>query len=462
MSLRLSPHRLSLRLGFYGLPTLAFAVAAYLRFFSDSFESLPPDRDPQFYLVILALATVIWAIAAERYRLCEIEELFREYTGVRKTFSACAVTYLSLVFVLFFYREHHLSRIFFGASAVLLLVFAMIGRMLFRMWFRRRFRLQRRIRVLVVGADSYALQTASRLRRVPFVPSEVVAHVRLSGQEVAVKNVPVFELGEIGNPLPIVFEDVIVALPPELLHNLSDIVRKLQVLGTPIRAILDLGNIAVIRERLFQFGDCQMLDISSTPAESPYYFVLKRAFDIVFSLTAIVVTGPLMLMFALLIKLTSRGPALFRQERVGLNGRRFTMYKLRTMRLSDKTDSDMRWTTADDDRRTKIGEFLRKTSLDELPQFFNVLRGDMSVVGPRPERPYFVSKFLREISHYNARHRLKVGITGWAQVNGWRGDTSITKRFEYDLYYLQNWSFWFDLQIVLMTLWSGFFGRNAY
>jgi len=462
MSLRLSPHRLSLRLGFYGLPALAFAVAAYVRFFSDSFESLPPDRDPQFYLIMMVLTTVIWAIAVERYRLCEIEELFREYTGLRKTFSACSVTYLSLVFVLFFYREHNLSRIFFGVSAVLLLVFALVGRVLFRMWFRRRFRLQRRIRVLVVGADSYAVQTASRLRRVPFVPSEVVAHVRLSGQEVAVKNVPVFEFGDIGSSLPIVFEDVIIALPPELLHCLSDIVRKLQVLGAPIRAILDLGDIAVVRERLFQFGDCQMLDIASTPSESPYYFVLKRAFDIVFSLTAIVAIGPFMLALALLIKVTTRGPVLFRQVRVGLNGRRFTMYKFRTMRLSDETESDTRWTTANDGRRTKIGEFLRKTSLDELPQFFNVLRGEMSVVGPRPERPYFVSKFLREISHYNARHRLKVGITGWAQVNGWRGDTSIAKRFEYDLYYLQNWSFWFDLQIVLMTLWSGLFGKNAY
>lgn len=138
------------------------------------------------------------------------------------------------------------------------------------------------------------------------------------------------------------------------------------------------------------------------------------------------------------------------------------MYKFRTMRQASTTESDTKWTTPDDQRRTGFGALLRKTSLDELPQFFNVLKGDMSVVGPRPERPYFVGQFLEEISYYNARHRLKVGITGWAQVNGWRGDTSIVKRFEFDLYYLQNWSLWFDLRIVWMTIWSGLFGKNAY
>jgi len=152
----------------------------------------------------------------------------------------------------------------------------------------------------------------------------------------------------------------------------------------------------------------------------------------------------------------------FRQERVGLNGRSFQMYKFRTM-LTDTIDqSDSRWTVKDDPRCTPVGSFLRKTSLDEIPQFFNVLRGDMSVVGPRPERPHFVRRFLQEISHYDSRHRLKVGITGWAQVNGWRGDTSVQRRFECDLFYLQNWSFWFDLRIIFLTAWSGMFGKNAY
>jgi lipopolysaccharide/colanic/teichoic acid biosynthesis glycosyltransferase len=150
------------------------------------------------------------------------------------------------------------------------------------------------------------------------------------------------------------------------------------------------------------------------------------------------------------------------QWRVGLNGLPFKMYKFRTMRVSDSSESDIRWTSQGDSRRTWLGTFLRRTSLDELPQFVNVLKGDMSVVGPRPERPHFVKQFLQEIGRYNQRHCLKVGITGWAQVNGWRGDTSIEKRVEHDLYYLQNWSLTLDLRIILMTIFSQQIGKNAY
>jgi lipopolysaccharide/colanic/teichoic acid biosynthesis glycosyltransferase len=152
------------------------------------------------------------------------------------------------------------------------------------------------------------------------------------------------------------------------------------------------------------------------------------------------------------------------QERIGLNGKPFKMYKFRTMHMSetDSEEGDTRWTTQDDPRRTWLGVFLRKTSLDELPQFINVLKGDMSVVGPRPERPHFVRQFLQDVARYNHRHCLKVGITGWAQVNGWRGNTSINKRIEYDLYYLQNWSFTFDLRIIVMTIFSALIDRNAY
>jgi lipopolysaccharide/colanic/teichoic acid biosynthesis glycosyltransferase len=169
-----------------------------------------------------------------------------------------------------------------------------------------------------------------------------------------------------------------------------------------------------------------------------------------------------MLAVAIVVKRTSRGPIFFRQERVGLNGQVFSMLKFRSMETAPTGESDTRWTVENDPRRTGFGAWLRRTSLDELPQFFNVLRGDMSVVGPRPERPYFVKQFLQEIHTYNSRHRLKVGITGWAQVNGWRGNTSIEKRVEHDLYYLQNWSFAFDLRIIFLTIWSGLLHRNAY
>jgi exopolysaccharide biosynthesis polyprenyl glycosylphosphotransferase len=173
-------------------------------------------------------------------------------------------------------------------------------------------------------------------------------------------------------------------------------------------------------------------------------------------------TLPFLAAIALFVRLTSPGPVFFAQERVGLNGNPFRMYKFRTMREAPVSESETQWTTREDARRTPIGAFLRKTSLDELPQFFNVLKGDMSVVGPRPERPHFVHKFLKDVERYDRRHALKVGITGWAQVNGWRGDTSIAKRVEHDLYYLQNWSFVFDLRIILMTIFAGLINKNAY
>jgi len=218
----------------------------------------------------------------------------------------------------------------------------------------------------------------------------------------------------------------------------------------------------VVRERLFQLGRMQMLDLTQTPADFLDYALLKRLFDVAFSAAVLLFVSPLLLLIALLIRLTSRGPVFFKQERIGLNGRPFSMYKFRTMRVAAASESDTRWTTASDPRCTPLGAFLRKTSLDELPQFFNVLKGDMSVVGPRPERPHFVHRFLQEVARYNNRHCLRVGITGWAQVNGWRGDTSIDKRIEYDLYYLQNWTFLFDLRIIIMTVLSGLIHRNAY
>jgi len=217
-----------------------------------------------------------------------------------------------------------------------------------------------------------------------------------------------------------------------------------------------------VREKLFQFGRIQILDLTSTPADMLKYAVLKRSFDVAFSLVVLALAAPLFGLVALLIRLLSPGPIFFRQERIGLNGQTFQMYKFRSMHVSDKQDSDTVWTSARDPRRTRLGTFLRRTSIDELPQFINVLKGEMSVVGPRPERPYFVDKFLGEIRRYNHRHSLKVGITGWAQVHGWRGDTSIQKRVEHDLYYIQNWTFGFDLKIVAMTVLSALTHKNAY
>ncbi|MGA9565864.1 MAG: exopolysaccharide biosynthesis polyprenyl glycosylphosphotransferase [Candidatus Korobacteraceae bacterium] len=462
MSLRLSSQRFYFRFWIYSLPLIAILLSAYVRFYSHLLVGLSMEYEPRFYVVVILLTTLMWILVAEQNHLCQVDDLFQEYTGIKKVFSSCATTYVILMCALFFYRQQTLSRTVFGMSAVLLFVLALLSRLLFRNLLRGDFGLRRRVRILMIGADREAQKIATRLSLVPFVHSEVVGCVRLQDQDIVMTGVPVFEVNDLSKGLFIPFDDVIIAVPPERLASLASIVCLLEPLCAPIRTVLDFGDIPIVRERLFRFGDLQMLDLASTPVESPHYFLLKRAFDLGFSTLAVVLTAPFMLVIAGLIKLMSSGPILFRQERVGLNGTRFRMYKFRTMRESSREEGDTRWTTASDDRRTPIGSFLRKFSLDELPQFFNVLKGDMSVVGPRPERPYFVEKFLAEVSHYDTRHRLKVGITGWAQVNGWRGDTSIAKRLEFDRYYLQNWTLWFDFRIVLLTIWAGLFGRNAY
>jgi exopolysaccharide biosynthesis polyprenyl glycosylphosphotransferase len=188
----------------------------------------------------------------------------------------------------------------------------------------------------------------------------------------------------------------------------------------------------------------------------------KRAVDVLLSLLGLIALSPVLAFLAILIKATSAGPVLYSQERMGLDGRPFQMFKFRSMRQDAEAVSGAVWAKPVDDRRTPVGAFLRRTSLDELPQLWNVLVGDMSLVGPRPERPVFVERFRTEIPAYMLRHKVKAGITGWAQVNGWRGDTSLTDRVACDLYYIQNWSLNLDLKILVMTLWRGFVNKNAY
>ena len=462
MTLRLASYNFYIRLWHYLLPLLAFLIAAYIRLSWFDVDRYPAEYDPKLYFAVLLFTTLVWAIAVEQQRLCSIDELFREYTGLRKTVSACFATYTALLSVLFFYRQQNFSRVFFIVSSLAMFVLTLCTRVGLRRLLNGTRHMRRSVRVLIVGTDQHARSIATRLARVPIVASEVVAYLRIGDQEVSVHDAPIYQIEDIGVRQMVPFEELVIAASPEQFASLADLVSRLERLCVPTRAVLDLGGLPLVRERLFQFGDLQMLDLATTHMESPAYFFLKRVFDISFSLFMIILTAPLMLLIAISIKLSSPGPVLFFQERVGLNGEPFDMFKFRTMRVAATAESDSNWTVRDDPRRTVVGTFLRKTSLDELPQFLNVLKGEMSVVGPRPERPHFVKRFLEEVSDYNSRHRLKVGITGWAQVNGLRGDTSIQKRFEFDLYYLQNWSFWFDLRIILLTAWSGMFGKNAY
>ncbi len=462
MTLRLNSYRFYLRLSCYLLPVVAFTIAAYVRLVLLRHVLIQPDYDPRFYFVVLLVATLVWAIAAETYGLCDIEELFREYTGLKKVIPACVTTYVVLSCILFFYRQQNFSRVFFAVSAAMLLSVTILARVLFRAILRSRYGSHARVRVLIAGAEGYARKVAARLSRGSFVPTNVVGHIRLPGQECVVKDSPVFELEQVINGCGVAFDELIIAVPHSQFERLDGLLGQLEPLHVPIRMVLDIGDRPIVRERLFQLGDLQMLDLATTHLESPTYFLLKRVFDVAFSSFVMIAGFPLFAVIAVAVKLNSPGPVFFRQERVGLNNRVFTMYKFRTMRVASDNSSNQLHTAVDDPRRTAVGALLRRTSLDELPQFYNVLIGDMSVVGPRPELTFFARKFAQEVLNYDTRHRLKVGITGWAQVNGWRGNTSIQKRIEADLYYLQNWTLWLDVRIVCMTVFKGLLSKHAY
>ena len=216
------------------------------------------------------------------------------------------------------------------------------------------------------------------------------------------------------------------------------------------------------KPRMDDLDGLTMVDTRYVPLDSYIMAFSKRIFDIVFSLFAIILVSPIMLLSVIMIKLTSPGPVIYKQERVGLNRKKFYMYKFRSMKVQTEEEEKTKWSTKNDPRKTKWGSFMRKTSIDELPQFFNVLKGDMSIIGPRPERPYFVEKFRDEIPRYMIKHQVRPGITGWAQVSGFRGDTSIEGRIEHDLEYIENWTFLFDIKIVFLTIFKGFVNKNAY
>ncbi len=205
-----------------------------------------------------------------------------------------------------------------------------------------------------------------------------------------------------------------------------------------------------------------VINIRYVPLTNTLNWVAKRAVDVIGSSLGIIISSPIMLAAALAVKFTSNGPVIFKQERMGLHNKTFKMYKFRTMEMQKPSTEEKGWTVKNDPRVTRVGKFLRRTSLDELPQLFNILMGEMSLVGPRPERPQFVEKFKEEIPRYMIKHQVRPGLTGWAQINGYRGDTSIRKRIEYDLYYIENWTMAFDFRILFLTIFKGFINKNAY
>ena len=366
---------------------------------------------------------------------------------------------------MFFYRAFYFSRLvllIFGIIMPLLLVGLRFSILLYLRRGRRQGRFLRR--VLIVGAGDVGQRLQESFRQYPWMGFDTVGF--LDDEKVDQDGVlgktsqlaDVFDRFEAENrPIQYVY----IALPISAMDRIVELANEMSTRLAHVCLVPDLFQLDILNSRITDIGGLPVIHMID---EAPLDFRrgIKRIIDILFSALLLIIASPLLLLIAILVKLSSRGPVFYRQERMGLNGLNFKMLKFRSMPVNAEAESGAVWAKAGENRATGVGAFLRKTSLDELPQFINVLKGDMSVVGPRPERPVFIEEFRGKVPKYMLRHKMKAGITGWAQVNGWRGDTSIEKRIEFDLYYIQNWSLRLDLKIMLMTLWRGFVNENAY
>ena len=273
-------------------------------------------------------------------------------------------------------------------------------------------------------------------------------------------------LGEIENLLVILpnsqLDEIAITLSINQYDKLERIVALCEKSGVHTKFIPDYNNIIPTKPYTEDLLGLPVINIRHVPLTNTFNQLVKRTVDILGSLFAIVLFSPVMLVTSILIKATSKGPLIYKQERVGMHNKPFKMYKFRSMEVQPENKEKSAWTVPNDPRVTKVGRFIRQTSIDELPQLFNVLKGEMSLVGPRPERPLFVEKFREEIPRYMVKHQVRPGMTGWAQINGYRGDTSIKKRIEHDLYYIENWTIGFDFKILILTFFKGFINENAY
>lgn len=378
---------------------------------------------------------------------------------------AVALGLLVLAASLSFYRELYFSRlhmILFGVItptlmvALRLVLFSVLRHMRQAGWHRRR--------VLIIGAGQAGRRLENAFRQYPWMGFEVVGFLddMKAGEPGVLGHTD--EAAELldrcadeGQPIDYVY----IALPLAAAERIEQLAGDLSTRLAHVCLVPDLFQLDIINSRITDVDGMPVIHlIDEAPLEVRRF--VKRVVDVVFSGLFLIVAAPLMLLIAAAVKLSSPGPVFYRQQRMGLNGQTFDMLKFRSMPVNAEAGSGPVWAKPGEQRATPVGAFLRRTSLDELPQFINVLKGDMSVVGPRPERPVFIEQFKEHVPRYMLRHKVKAGITGWAQVNGWRGNTSIEKRIEYDLYYIQNWSLRLDFKIMLMTLRSGFVNENAY
>jgi Undecaprenyl-phosphate glucose phosphotransferase len=446
------------------LATVAAWLAAYFVRFHSGWLPLETEAPPlQWHLRRLPQLLVLGVIAyrfAGQYAIDRLRRLREEFATVIK---GTTILMLLVLAFIFFRHDRYESRatilIFSLLNVAGILAARRVGWAIIRTLrshgFNQSF-------AIIVGTGRVARKIARSLRRTTWMGIKAVGFVEDKPNRLCAD---LDLLGRFGD-LPELIRKyrighVFIALP---MNRYDDARRVFAVLSqelVDVRLVADVPNLAGLTLTTSNFDGLPIVGLR----ESPHFglnVVVKRGMDIVLSSLALILLGPLMVLIAALVKLTSPGPVFYRQERCGLNGRTFNMLKFRSMGVDAEQQTGAVWAQKDDPRRTRFGTFLRQTSLDELPQFINVLLGDMSLVGPRPERPVFIQKFTKTIPSYMARHCVKAGITGWAQVHGWRGNTSLRKRLQFDLYYITHWTPWLDFRILWMTVLKGLVNRNAY
>jgi Undecaprenyl-phosphate glucose phosphotransferase len=436
----------------------------YLRLFSPQFshKTLPPFDT---YASLVPLIVLLWVTVLSLFGAYQTGRMSRrkaEVVLIVKAHATAVLIFVALTFLFDAYRYSRLVMIYFATfGAIGLAAFRFTLRTVLRAIRKRGFDVHR---VVIAGDGETARSLLLRFESFPEIGMTVAGLVTRDGERPEwAGSIPA--LGRFADTAQIVEflrpDEVLVALRPEDQSELAGILAQLRDSTANVRVVHDVHNHVTLGCEVEQFEGMAVIRLNDAPSGA-WQALAKRVMDAALAAIGLVLLAPLLVFLAVLVKCTSPGPVLYVQERMGLDGRTFQMLKFRSMRADAEAQSGAIWTTRNDSRRTAIGAILRKTSLDELPQLWNVLVGHMSLVGPRPERPVFVRQFRQQIPDYMLRHKVKAGITGWAQVNGWRGDTSVTERTACDLYYIRNWSLDLDVKILVLTLWKGFFGRNAY
>jgi Undecaprenyl-phosphate glucose phosphotransferase len=379
---------------------------------------------------------------------------------------ATSIATLILITLTFFVARYEFSRVIFLYFWIISIIALCLIRILFREFLRLIRKRGYNLRyVLIAGTGKLGQDITDKIQDHPELGLKIRGFLSEDASQVGntVDGYQVLDTYEnirdviISNQIDM----VLITLPLNAHEKLKSILDNIADEMVSIMIIPDFFEFISLRGGVGEFEGIPIISLRDSPLYG-WNRVIKRSTDILLSLLIVLVTSPLMFAISILIKIMSPGPILYKQDRMGLDGKIFKMLKYRTMGTQAEEKTGPMWATENDNRRTSVGAFLRKTSLDELPQFFNVLKGDMSIVGPRPERPHFIQQFRSKIPKYMLRHKMKAGITGWAQVNGWRGNTSLEKRIEYDLYYIENWKLMFDFEIMWLTFWRGFISKNAY